>query len=260
MFDTVLIDFSVFNDDPNTVDSRELALTPFLYLIANHVVEAGLPAPRLSPPDFVSRALTLVEGRPHIIDSAKDGRGPYFSASKTLKAGVLRSTGITMENSVLLLAAAGLQITIPSLTFDVARSEEVTKLRTQLGEERNTYLEAMTRMADETYQRLKDGFYKDTVDWALNEAFLKIEPKAQAFDRAVLKLERPLLERLSMGFIKEGIPRIGGTLVDSGIKAAAKASIEEVLRTLATNLARHIEERRVPEVVYGYKVSRSLPS
>ena len=231
MFNKVIIDLDLESDkidrESDFFDEQEYRLIPFLYLIADHIIESGPGGICHTIPNmnnkinFVERALATWEGRPNVLEIVKKNKDViYFSPNKYRKGNIIKSQGITMQNSVLLLAASGLEITVPNFTFDIARSDEISSLRLKLDEERQLYLEAIAKMADETYQRITAGVYKDTIEWALSEAFIKIRPKAQAFERAVRKLDTKLLKRMALNFIVEGIPNIGSVTMSKGFKEA----------------------------------------
>jgi len=255
MFDEVIVDIS-----KREGESKEYRLYPFLYLVAEKVIEAGGIGLRdqRELPNFIQTTWLVHEGRPHLLDHAKNDEGVLFTTDKDQKAIYLHSQGLTSKNAALLLAAAGLEITVPSFTFDIARSEEVVNIRTKLVEERKRYLISVIKLTNEAFDRLSSGVYEDTVDWALNEAFLKIKPKAIEFESAISKLDRSLLQRIGYNLISEGIPSIGSVLVSKGFKEAATMSLVKLLEVLCKNLAKSMEERKVPEVVYGYKVNQRI--
>jgi hypothetical protein len=244
------------------VDDREMRLYPFLYLIADQVSEVGGNFVNgRSGANFVSRGADITDPeRPNWIDRTINQEASFFSASKSRKRHAMLCGGLSSQTAVLLLAAAGLDITVPGFTIDLARTEEVAHVREKLTEERARYRIALTRMADEAMARLSAKVYRDTVDWALNEANLKIRPKAEEFHLAMSRLNRPLLQRMGADFLTDGLPAVGSSLLSDGASSATKKFIEILLTVLCKNLSRSIEERRVPEVVYGYKVRSELDS
>lgn len=262
MLDTIIVDLK--KPDPEKpwyeIDPREQKLFPFVYLIAEHVVEADEHLGPHNDPDrpFVHRVELVETGRPNFLDIAQNDHAPFFSASKHNKRMVLAATGLQVENAILVLAAAGLNLQIPNLTLNLARSSEIQEVRARLVEERADYRRAMAKMADEAYDRLVDEIYGDTIDWALNEAQVKLRPKIEEFEKAMRKLDRALLERIGLSFFKEGIPAIGSSLVTEGLLGAGKKFVEVMLQVLCTNLAKHVEERQVPDVVYGFKLKREI--
>jgi hypothetical protein len=265
MFENVIVDITTTPDDKTcfyeTIDPRETKLFPFIYLIAENVFEASEDESfkHKNQPDFIKQSLTSSQGRPNILDYVKDkNKGVLFTAATYLKAYAIKEQGLTSENCILILAAAGLDITIPGFTLDIARSEEVVNIKEQLTDERMEYIHSITKMADETFDRLHSGVYKDTVDWALNEAYIKIKPKAEKFSKSIQKLDGNILRRASFAVLEDGIPAIGSSIVAKGFSDIPKQSIEIVLKILCKNLSKSIEERKVPEVVYGYKIARQL--
>ena len=96
------------------------------------------------------------------------------------------------------------------------------------------------------------------MNWAFNESLLKIRPRIEEFETAVRGLDKKLLKRIGIDFVQEGIPSIGNALLEKGIKEGGRAFISSILKTLCTNLFRTIEERKYPDVVYGYKLSKFL--
>ena len=255
MFDDVIIDISKEHKN-----KREYRLYPFLYLIAERVIEAGGQGfqQRGSSPDFVQCISLVGEGRPHFMDAAINDQGVLFTPDLHHKAAYLQSSGVTSKNAALLLAAAGLEITVPNFTFNIARSEEVMQVREKLEEEKSRYLSSVIKLTDEAFDRIGAGVYEDTVDWALNESFLKIKPKAVQFENAMSKLDQNILRRIGFNLISDGIPAIGSALVDKGFKEATKVSMVKVLEVLCKNLVKSMEERKIPEVVYGYKVNQHI--
>lgn len=271
MFECVILDADLTPDGgegystrfiPESEREREKLLVPFLYLIADRVVVTrpykGKQEIEGKKTDFVKMVQDVPQGRPHVMDMAANGEGVLFTTEAWRKASVLERQGITMKNSLLILAAAGLQVSVPNLSFDVACSDEVSIVRENLSEERQSYLATITRMADESFDRLTSGVYVDTVDWALNEAILKVQPKALEFENAMKKLDQHLLKRLGVHFVRDAIPSIGSVMARDGLAAGASQALEEVLKVLCVNLARNMEERRSPEVVYGYNVKKRL--
>jgi hypothetical protein len=266
MFEKIIVDLNAYGgfpyEDGFVVDHREQRLFPFVYLIAEKVLESGSnnfindSSPR-NTADFIERVAHIREGRPHFFDYAIAKEGVLFTVNQQLKAEILTRTGLTAENSILILAAAGLDVSIPNINLNIARSDEIKIIKEKLSHERHEYLHAISKMADETFNRLKNSIYTDTVDWALNEAYFKIKPKAEKFNEAMIKLDKKTLERAAVSFFKE-IPTIGSVFVDKGIKEAGKKSLSVMIEILCKNLAKTFEERKVPEVVYGYKVNKSL--
>jgi len=113
-------------------------------------------------------------------------------------------------------------------------------------------------LADEAFDRLASGDFRDIYNWARNEAVLKILPKARYLQLQLNKLDRSLVQRAGVQFWREGMPAIGKALIDNGKEGAIRAIAEEVIRVLAGTLARRIEERQIPEASYAFKLSAEL--
>lgn len=250
---------SISRDD---VDESELSLRPFLYLIAEEIVEVKprlLVAERSAALPFVQFVPGFADNRGNILDVALYGEpNVYFSPIKPVKALVMSRQGITMQNAVLLLAAAGLEITLPNFRFDITRAEEILSAREKLTEERSDYLVAIAKVANEAYERLTKGAYKDAVDWARSEAFVRLKPKTIQLERAMAKLDRGLLQRISFDLFKDGLPAIGSALAAKGLVEAGSKAVEVVLAALCGNLVKNVEMRKHPEAVYAFKLKRAL--
>ena len=270
MLNKVMIDFKGIEEYKDDLDEREYLLLPYIYLFADEILEPvvckGAAFPEVDVPSFVKPVYIFHDNPPYVCDYAittfKAGNpeymGSYFTPVRAFKRRMLSVQGVTAYNSVLLLAAAGLELQLPALTFDVTRSEEIEAVREKLTNERVEYVDAVTRMADEAYERLESGSYEDTVDWALDSAFLKIGPKVHGFEKAMRSADRKLLERLGVSFVSEEIPAIGNAFLERSLKEGGRQIIVSVLKTLCSNLFRSMEERKYPEVLYGYKVARHL--
>ena len=78
------------------------------------------------------------------------------------------------------------------------------------------------------------------------------------FDRAMSKLDRNILKRIKYNLISEGIPAIGSALVEKGFREASNVSMVKLLEILNNILIKRFEERKAPEVVYGYEVNEHI--
>jgi hypothetical protein len=181
-----------------------------------------------------------------------------YSTSDVTCRGALEQQGLNATTALLTLAAAGVDIALPNVSFSRRSADDVAEIRTKLKNERVIYLGAVSEMADQAFQRLSSGDFRDVYDWAKNEATLKILPKARQLQSQLRKLDRSLLERAGLQFWQEGIPAIGKALVDSGKEAAIRSVVEETIRVLAVTLAKRIEERKIPEAAYTLKLSAQL--
>lgn len=270
MLTKVMIDFKGIEEFQNDLDEQEYFLLPYIYLFADEILEPivcdGPYFPEVDLPSYIKPVYIFNENPPFVYDYAitafktgvADYMGSYFSPVRQFKKKVLSVQGITAYNSILLLAASGLELHIPGVKFDLSRSEEIETVRTKLESERKAYVHTINRIADEAFDRLKSESYKDTVNWAISEALLKIQPRIDEFENAIRCLDKKLLQRIGIDFVKEGIPSIGNALLEKGVKEGGKAFIAATLRALCSNLFRKMEERKYPDVVYGYKLARFL--
>lgn len=270
MLKKVMIDFKGIERHKDDLDVSEYSLLPYIYLFADEVLEPiaceGSSFPEVDLPSYVKPVYIFHDNPPYICDYAitafKTGypeyMGAYFTPVKQFKRRVLSVQGVTAYNSVLLLAAAGLELQLPALSFDVTRSEEIEKVRAKLEEERLDYVHAITGMADETYDRLRAESYQDTVNWAVDNALLKIQPRMREFEKAIRGLDRKLLQRLGVTFVQKEIPAIGNALLEGGVREVGRQFVASILKVLCTNLFKSMEERKYPDVLYGYKVAKYL--
>jgi len=270
MLRKVMIDFRGIEAYKDDLDEREYLLLPYIYLFADEVMEPVVCEdkrfPEVEVPSFVKPVYIFNKNSPYVCDYAittfKIGKpeymGSYFTPVREFKRRLLSVQGVTAYNSILLLAAAGLELQLPALTFDVTRSEEIEAARERLSDERQDYVNAITTLADEAYGRLKSESYADTVDWAFDHALLKIEPKIREYEKAMRSTDRKLLRRLGVTFLEEEIPAIGNAFLEGPLKEGGRQLVASILKTLCTNLFKRMEERKYPEVIYGYKVARYL--
>jgi hypothetical protein len=240
-----------------------------LYLFEDWALldSVGVPTESFKPEQprvvYLSNREFIANGRRF---ETADGRLPLhvpidelvFSRSHVVHRAALEQQGLSPTTALLTLAAAGVDIALPNATFLRERPEEVRKIRERIEEERQTYLIAVAGMADEAYERLDARDYASVYEWAWNEASLKILPKAMLLQLRLSKLDRTLLQRAGVQFWKEGVPAIGKAFVDLGGRAALRALAEETIRVLAGTLAKNIEQRRIPEACYAFRLSSEL--
>ncbi|MGH9872299.1 MAG: hypothetical protein ACRD9S_07515 [Pyrinomonadaceae bacterium] len=181
-----------------------------------------------------------------------------YSTSDATCRGALEQQGLNATTALLTLAAAGVDIALPNVSFSRASADDVAEIRRKLENKRVIYLGAVSDMADQAFGRLSSGDFRDIYDWAKNEATLKILPKARLLQSQLRKLDRSLLERAGLQLWQEGIPAIGKALVNSGKEAAIRAVAEETIRVFAGTLAKRIEERKIPQAAYTLKLSAEL--
>ena len=181
-----------------------------------------------------------------------------YSTSPAICQGALEQQGLNATTALLTLAVAGVDIVFPNVSFSRKSADEIREIRTKLEEERVNYIAAVSGIADQALGRLSSGDFKDIYSWARTEATLKILPKARHLEMQLKKLDHSLLKRASFQFWKDGVPAIGKAFVNSGKDAALRAVAEELIRVMAGTLAKRIEERKIPEAAYIFKLSADL--
>lgn len=180
-----------------------------------------------------------------------------YSTSDVTCRGALEQQGLNATTALLTLAAAGVDIALPNVSFS-RLPHEVAEIRRKLESERLTYVGAVSKMADDAFGRLSSGDFRDIYGWAKNEATLKILPRARQLQSQLRKLDRSLLERAGVQFWQEGVPAIGKAIINSGKEGAIRTIAEETIRVLAGTLAKRIEERKIPEAAYTLKLSTEI--
>lgn len=139
---------------------------------------------------------------------------------------------LTPESVLVLLAAAGIRLRLPSI-FTVnedARSE----LKHKLDAERKDYLSYVAESVTECRRSLITGAYKDVADFALWEFGPKLETRAKALNEAAAMQDRKLFKELSHTAII-GVPTIAAAVTTMQSTAVAAA----VLGVLCSAIAEH---------------------
>ncbi|HSE19285.1 MAG TPA: hypothetical protein VLB46_19645 [Pyrinomonadaceae bacterium] len=139
-----------------------------------------------------------------------------YSTSRAICQGALEQQGLNATTALLTLAAAGVDIVLPNVSFSRKSADEMKEIRIKLEEERVNYIAAISEIADQAFGRLSSGDFKDIHAWARTEATLRILPKARYLQLQLKKLDHSLLERASVQFWKDGVPAIGKALVKLG--------------------------------------------
>jgi hypothetical protein len=270
MLAKVMLDFKGIEKLGGELDRQEYLLLPYVYLFADEILEPyawdGSATVELDLPSYI-KPILIPDQRPqfayeYAIATYKAGdpsyMGSYFTPVRAFKKQVMTVQGVTAYNSVLLLAAAGLELQLPKVTFDVSRSQEVEQVRDRLEAERKAYVRAVNRLADGAYDRLKSSDYSDAVRWAIDQALLKIQPAVDDFEAAMRGLDRRLIKRIGVDFVRDGIPTIASVTAEKGLREGGAAAVIQLLKVLCGNLFKSMEERKYPEAVYGYKLAREL--
>lgn len=181
-----------------------------------------------------------------------------LSSSEVVHRAFLRDFGLNAQTAILCLAAVGLDIMLPNVAFDTFADEEIERAKEDLKEERQDYLEVAAKFAEQSYERLKDGDYKDILRWAESEAAFKLAPRARILEEAVSSLAARQLRRAGYSFWKDGVPAIGAAYIAGGLVPAGAVSAQAALKTLVQTIGAGRSERHVPEVAYAMKLSKAL--
>lgn len=181
-----------------------------------------------------------------------------LSSSEVIHRAFLRDFGLNAQTAILCLAAVGLDIMLPNVAFDTFADEEIERVKEDLKEERQNYLEVAAKFAEQSYERLKDGDYKDILRWAESEAAFKLAPRARILEEAVSSLAARQLRRAGYSFWKDGVPAIGAAYIGGGLVPAGAVSAQAALKTLVQTIGTGRSERLVPEVAYAMKLSKAL--
>ena len=187
-------------------------------------------------------------------------RFPVFSKNQIVQTALLQDQGLNPTSSILLLASAGINISLPNLVISETAIAELLPVKEKLTEERNEYLLAVTKIANESYDRLLEGKYKDAFEWANNEAQFSIHPKAIELESQINKLDSKTKKNLGLSIWKDGIPAIGKGLADGGFKGAANAFGHEILKNLCGEIVKRRIEETSPLANYIVKLNRNLTS
>lgn len=181
-----------------------------------------------------------------------------LSTSETVHKAHLRDSGLNAQTAILCLAAVGLDIMLPNVSFSLIADEEIERIKEDLMEERHGYLELVANIADQSFERLKDGNYRDAIRWAESEAAFKLAPKARIIEEAVSSLATRQLRKAGYSFWKDGVPAIGSAYIAGGIIPAGLAATQVALKTLVDTVNQNRSERLLPEVAYAMKISKAL--
>lgn len=181
-----------------------------------------------------------------------------LSNSDLIHRAHLRDSGLTAQTAILCLASVGLEIMLPNVSFNLLADEEIDRIKDTLKEERHNYLEVIATFAEQSFERLKDGDYRDVMRWAESEAVFKLAPKAKIIEEATSSIAVKQLRRAGYSFWKDGVPAIGSAYVAGGIMAAGVVASQSALKTLVEALSAARSERLLPEVAYAMKISRAI--
>lgn len=282
--------FSLFRhiiiDSPNLMTSSELQLTSFFHFLAEEVTDAYVV--EMNRANWIDKEKNIynsgygsrwfpregqdikLEPNDELLytpwDECEPGWGfssgsSYevkdafvYTKNKWVKDVILIKSGIDAKTSILLMAAAGLEFSLPNIIIRNLAEDELHQCKTKLIEERENYLLAVSDLAKESYDRISSGAYKDAIDWARNESQFRINKKVFEIEKSVKKLDKKIIDRLKIDFIKDGIPAIGKAIASDSIYKGCCVLAEETLKILSSNLAKELQYRRTPEATYCIKL------
>lgn len=181
-----------------------------------------------------------------------------LTSSKFVNRASLQGQKVNPNTAILCLAACGLDLMLPNLSFDLVADEEIERLKELLYEERVDYLNSITRIADETYDRIQTGKLSDIMFWAESEVTFKLLPKARILEKQTPKVSKKTLSKAAYQFWTDGVPAIGKAYFEDGTGRAVKVSTENLLRFLSEVIIREDKLRDLPEVSYAMKLSQNL--
>ncbi|MFV1875504.1 hypothetical protein [Nioella sp.] len=178
-----------------------------------------------------------------------------LSASTAVHQAHLYDYGLNAQTAILCLAAVGLDVMLPNVSFDMFADEEIETLKADYASERHQYLEVMAALASQSYDGLKAGDYGDVLRWAESEVAFKLTPKARVIEEAISSRSKRQLRRAGYSFWSDGMPAIGAAFMTSGIGGAGVMAGKEALKALVSAIAASADERAIPEVAYAMRIS-----
>lgn len=181
-----------------------------------------------------------------------------LSTSELVHRAHLRDSGLNAQTAILCLAAVGLEIMLPNVAFDLVADEEIERIKEELRAERHAYLEVAAALAEQAFERIKDGDYSDVLRWAESEAAFKLAPKARVIEEATSSMASRQLRKAGYSFWKDGVPAIGAAFFDGGVMPAGAAAAQVALKTLVDTFGSTDSAKQLPEVAYAMKISTSL--
>ncbi|WP_170369635.1 hypothetical protein [Ruegeria arenilitoris] len=181
-----------------------------------------------------------------------------LSPSPLIHKAHLADNGLNAQTAILCLASVGLDVMLPNVSFDLLADEEIKRMKEEFRDERLQYLEVASALAQQAYDRLKEGDYEDALRWAESEVAFKLAPKARLIEEAVSSHTTRQLRKAGYSFWKEGVPTIGAAYLSGGLGAASLTAGKEALRTLVATVSASKEERSLPEVAYAMKIKMAV--
>lgn len=181
-----------------------------------------------------------------------------ISSSNLVNKWTLEAQGLNANTAILCLAAVGLDIVLPRVLFETISDDRIDIIKDKLQEERNDYINTITKIADEAYNRIESGDLSEIMDWARNEVHFKLLPKARSVDQNAKKLSGKIIKDAGLSFLEDGIPAIGAGLVQGNLIEASKIAGEEFLKLALVTLGSNIRRRNTPEISYVLKIAKAI--
>jgi hypothetical protein len=180
-----------------------------------------------------------------------------LSPSALVHKAHLRDSGLNAQTAILCLAAVGLDVMLPNLSFDLFADEEIERMKEDFRDERHQYLELSSKLAEQAYDGLKGGNFDDVLRWAEAEVAFKLAPKARLLEEAVSASATRQLRKAGYSFWSDGVPSIGAAYLGGGIAAAGIATGKVALKALVEAVGAGHSERKLPEVAYAMRIKRA---
>lgn len=201
-------------------------------------------------------------------DQGPDGKLPVrvptdffvLSGSEFVNRAALAGKGMNPVSAILCLASVGIDIMLPNISFSHLADEEIDALKHKYLEERNAYLELVSGVAEEAFDRLREGDFEELIVWARDTSTFKFIPKAREIERAVGMTSKSELRKAGFNFWKNGVPAIGSAIASGGLVGGTTAITVHALRSLVDIVSRNSEKKRLPEVGYALKIAKEVQS
>jgi len=136
-----------------------------------------------------------------------------FSTQSWVRKAVIAAQGLTPQTSLLVLASAGIEFIVPNIIIESPYSDELSKAKEKLKEERQGYLKALAKVGEEACERLSSGDYRGIAAWARNASLSILKPKAEHLKKKLKKMDRRLLKGIGFDSFQGEFP-VTDCLVD----------------------------------------------
>ncbi|MBY6089256.1 hypothetical protein [Maritimibacter alkaliphilus] len=180
-----------------------------------------------------------------------------LSSSPDVHKAHLRDSGLNAQTAILCLAACGLDVMLPNVSFSEFSDDEVERLKEDFVDERVQYLDLASSIAEQAFERLQAKDYSEVMRWAESEVAFKLVPQARKIEQAIGSASAQRLRKAGYSFWRDGTPAIGSAWLMDGAIAGGIAAGSELLRAVVTMIDGAREERSMPEVAYAIKISKA---